>query len=87
MGAAQNERGKFPSQHQLNTQGQHGGREVDKTIYPKATNATGLRATPTPSHGKKPSVSAENLEEEINVKKMRVSKMSKLGGKLMRELE
>ena len=45
------------------------GREVDKTIYPKATNARGLRAASTPSHGERPSVSAENLEEEINVEK------------------
>ncbi|GFZ11374.1 hypothetical protein Acr_22g0007720 [Actinidia rufa] len=29
------------------------GREVDKTIYPEATNATSLKATPTPSHGER----------------------------------
>ncbi|GFY82758.1 hypothetical protein Acr_02g0009980 [Actinidia rufa] len=57
------------------------GREVDKTIYLKATNAIGLRVAPTPSHGEKLSVSAENLEEEINVKKDKSVKNEKVEGK------
>ncbi|GFS37562.1 hypothetical protein Acr_00g0052730 [Actinidia rufa] len=88
MGAAQNERGKFPSQPQPNPQGQHSvgssneghmehlkamttlrsGREVDKTIYSKVTNATGLKAAPTLSHGERPSVSEErNVEKDESV--------------------
>ena len=47
----------------------HSGREVDKTIYPKATNATSPRVAPIPSHGERPKVSVENLKEEKNVKK------------------
>ena len=45
------------------------GREVNKTIYPKVTNAMGPSTALTPSHGERPSVTAENLEDERNVKK------------------
>ena len=34
------------------------GREVNKTIYPKVTNAMGPSTALTPSHGERPSVSA-----------------------------
>ncbi|XP_057503550.1 uncharacterized protein LOC130787104 [Actinidia eriantha] len=101
MGAAQNEKGKFPSQPQPNRQGQHSvgsyneghmehlkavttlrsGREVDKTIYPKVTNATGLRTAPIQSHGERPSVSVEKLEEERNVKKDESVENEQVGGK------
>ncbi|GFS32280.1 hypothetical protein Acr_00g0021700 [Actinidia rufa] len=96
MGAAQNERRKFPSQPQPNPQGQHSvgssneghmeylkdvttlrsGRQVDKTIYLKATNAIGPRAAPTLSHGKRPSVS-----EERNVEKDESVENEQVGGK------
>ncbi|GFZ10915.1 hypothetical protein Acr_22g0003130 [Actinidia rufa] len=63
------------------------GREVDKTIYPKVTNTTGLRTAPIPSYGERPNVSVEKLEEERNVKKDESVKNDQVGGKLMRELK
>ena len=59
--------------------------EVDQTIYHKATNATSPRDAPTPSHGERPSVSAENLER--NVQKDESVKNEQVGGKLMTEVE
>ncbi|XP_057505411.1 uncharacterized protein LOC130788662 [Actinidia eriantha] len=101
IGAAQNEKGKFPSQPQSNPQGQHSigssnegnmenlkamttlrsGREVDKAIYPKVTNAIGLRTALIPSHGKRPSVSVDNLEEERYVEKDKSVENEQVGGK------
>ncbi|GFS32289.1 hypothetical protein Acr_00g0021770 [Actinidia rufa] len=57
------------------------GRKVDKTIYPKATNTTGLRTAPIPSHGERPNMSVENLEDERNVKKDESVGNEQVGGK------
>ncbi|GFS34944.1 hypothetical protein Acr_00g0036900 [Actinidia rufa] len=49
------------------------GREVDKTIYPKATNVMGPRVAPTLSHGERPSVSEErNVEKDESVENEQV---------------
>ncbi|GFY88672.1 hypothetical protein Acr_06g0006120 [Actinidia rufa] len=57
------------------------GREVDKTIYPKVTNTTGLRTAPIPSYGERPNVSVEKLEEERNVEKDKSVENDQVGGK------
>ncbi|GFY80459.1 hypothetical protein Acr_01g0002680 [Actinidia rufa] len=57
------------------------GREVDKTIYPKVTNTTGLRTAPIPSYGERPNVSVEKLEEERNVEKDESVENDQVGGK------
>ena len=59
----------------------HNRREVDKTIYSKAINAIGPRATPIQSHGERPSMSVKNSEEERNVKKDKSVNNEKVGGK------
>ncbi|GFZ12900.1 hypothetical protein Acr_23g0012850 [Actinidia rufa] len=57
------------------------GREVDKTIYPKVTNTTGLRTAPIPSYGERPNVSVEKFEEERNVEKDESVENDQIGGK------
>ncbi|GFZ19913.1 hypothetical protein Acr_28g0006180 [Actinidia rufa] len=57
------------------------GREVDKTIYPKVTNTTGLRTAPIPSYGERPNVSVEKLEEERNVEEDENVENDQVGGK------
>ena len=57
------------------------GREVDKTIYPKATNTIGLRTALIPLHGERPNVNMRNLEEERNVEKNKSVRNEQIRGK------